>query len=115
MFRNLIAAGLAALALTTTHGWVVAPAHAQGAAQGESPAAAARPAGPLVDLNTADAAQLEQLPGVGAATAARILEYRKKNGGFTRIEDLMNIQGIGEKRFLELRARITVTPLKPGA
>ena len=65
-----------------------------------------------VNLNTATASELERLPGVGPAMVARILEYRQKHGGFKKVEDLMNIQGIGEKRFLELRAQIVVTPPK---
>ena len=67
-----------------------------------------RPA-PL-NLNAATEAQLEALPGIGAATAARIVEYRKKNGGFKKIEDLMNVKGIGEKSFLKLKALIAVGP-----
>ena len=67
-----------------------------------------------VNLNTATAAQLEALPGIGKATAERILEYRQKNGGFKRIEDLMNVRGIGEKSFLTLKPLVTVTAPTPG-
>lgn len=65
-----------------------------------------------VDLNTASMAELETLPGVGRRTAERIVEYRQKHGGFKKIEELMNVQGIGEKSFLKLKALITVTPPK---
>jgi len=61
-----------------------------------------------VNLNTATVADLQELPGVGAKVAARIVEYRQKQGPFKRIEELMNIQGIGEKSFLKLRPQITV-------
>ena len=67
---------------------------------------------PPVNLNTATAAQLEGLPGVGPALAARILEYRQKNGSFKKVEDLMNVKGIGEKSFLKLKPLVTVTPPK---
>jgi len=67
-----------------------------------------RPA-PL-NLNAATEAQLEALPGIGAATATRIVEYRKKNGPFKKAEELMNVKGIGEKSFLKLKALITVGP-----
>ena len=62
-----------------------------------------------VNLNTATQAQLESLPGVGVKVAERILEYREKNGKFKKIEDLMNVQGIGEKSFLKLKPLLTVT------
>ena len=68
--------------------------------------------GAAINLNTATAAQLESLPGIGPRAAERILEYRQKNGGFKKIEDLMNVKGIGEKSFLKLKTRITVTPPK---
>jgi competence protein ComEA len=81
------------------------------ASQQEKPAgsraASAAPAAP-VNLNTATQAQLETLPGIGAATAKRILEYRQKSGGFKKIEELMNVKGIGEKSFLKLKPHVTV-------
>ena len=68
---------------------------------------AAKPA-TTVNLNTATSAELETLPGVGAKMAARIIEYRQKKGPFKKIEELMNVQGIGEKNFLKLRSQLTV-------
>lgn len=65
-----------------------------------------------LNLNTATAAQLESLPGIGARTAALIVEYRQKNGGFKKVEELMNVRGVGEKSFLKLKALITVIPPK---
>lgn len=81
------------------------------AAQEQKPAATATAAAPI-NINTATVEQLESLPGVGRATAERILEYRQKNGGFKKIEDLMNIRGIGEKSFLRLKPLVTITPPK---
>jgi competence protein ComEA len=66
----------------------------------------------VVNLNTASAAQLESLPGIGARTAARIIEYRQKNGAFKKVEELMNVKGIGEKNFLKLKSRLTVAAPK---
>lgn len=63
-----------------------------------------------LNLNTATVAQLEELPGIGRATAQRIVEYREKAGGFKKIEELMNIRGIGEKSFLRLKPLVTVAP-----
>jgi len=73
--------------------------------------AAPAPGSP-VNINTATADQLDSLPGIGAKMAARIIDYRTKNGGFKKLEDLMNIQGIGEKNFLKLKPLITITPPK---
>jgi competence protein ComEA len=86
------------------------------AGQQDKPAparASAAPAAP-VNLNTATQAQLETLPGIGAATAKRILEYRQKSGNFKKIEELMNVKGIGEKSFLKLKPHISVAADKSG-
>ncbi len=79
------------------------------AQQAERPAQAAA-AKPTINLNTANIDQLETLPGVGRRTAERILEYRQKSGGFKKVEELMNIKGIGEKSFLKLRPLVSVPP-----
>jgi competence protein ComEA len=84
------------------------------AAGQEKPARAkaeAAPTAPL-NLNTATVAQLQALPGVGAATAKLIVEHRQKNGGFKKVEELMNIKGIGEKSFLKLKPMVTVAAEK---
>jgi competence protein ComEA len=78
-----------------------------------APAAKASASGP-VNLNTATVAQLEGLPGIGKSTAERIVEYREKSGGFKKIEDLMNVRGVGEKSFLKLKPLITVSSGKGG-
>jgi competence ComEA-like helix-hairpin-helix protein len=55
--------------------------------------------GKKVNINNADASQLALLPRVGPSVAGRIVDYRKQNGGFKKTEDLMLVQGIGEKTF----------------
>lgn len=71
----------------------------------------ARPAAPAqsVNVNTATVAQFEALPGIGPSMAQRIVAYRDKNGPFKKLEDLMNVQGIGEKSFLKLRPLLTIS------
>jgi competence protein ComEA len=78
-----------------------------------SRASAAKPvlSTPL-NINTANATELQALPGIGAKTAARIVEYRQKNGPFKKIEELMNVRGVGEKSFLKLKPQITIAPAK---
>ena len=105
MTRMMIAA-LAAIALSAT------PLGAQGRASAQKQTATA--AAP-VNLNTATAAQLTTIPGIGAKTAELIIEYREKNGGFKKIEDLMNIRGVGEKSFLKMKPLITVATAKASA
>ncbi|MCL6477586.1 MAG: helix-hairpin-helix domain-containing protein [Peptococcaceae bacterium] len=75
---------------------------------------ASKPVPPPVNLNTATLQQLEALPGIGPRTAARIVEYREKHGPFKKVEELMNVQGIGEKSFLRLKNQLSVsTPATP--
>ena len=61
-----------------------------------------------VNLNTADAVKLMSLPGIGEAKAAQIIEYRRNNGFFTKIEDIMNIGGIKEHLFETIKDAICV-------
>ena len=82
------------------------------------PAAAAPPADPglppsgapaaLVDLNLADQAELETLPGVGPVTATAIIAWRDEHGGFTAVAELLEVDGIGEKTLADLTPLVTV-------
>jgi competence protein ComEA len=77
-----------------------------GGAAGGGPAGAA-PSGPI-NLNSATAEQLDTLDGVGPTTAQKILEYRTQHGGFSAIDDLAQIPGIGPKKLEALKAQVTV-------
>lgn len=61
-----------------------------------------------LDLNTATAAELTELPGIGEKLAERIVAYREANGPFTSVEEIMEVDGIGEGKFADLEGRITV-------
>jgi competence protein ComEA len=62
----------------------------------------------VVDLNTADQATLETLPGVGPAIAGRILAWRQEHGRFASVEDLLDVSGIGDAKFADLQDRVRV-------
>ena len=64
--------------------------------------------GGKVNLNTATEAQLEDLPGIGPTYAQSILAERQRRGGFTSVNDLRSVRGIGDKRFAELAPLVTV-------
>ncbi|MCC6445587.1 MAG: ComEA family DNA-binding protein [Armatimonadetes bacterium] len=61
-----------------------------------------------VNINTAGSEELQRLPGIGPAIAGRILDYRKANGPFRRIEDLQEVKGIGPKKFAKMKDLIKV-------
>lgn len=61
-----------------------------------------------ININTADSTQLQELTGVGPATAEKIIDYRKQNGRFQSIEDIKNVSGIGDKTYEKLKDHIKV-------
>ncbi len=100
--KRIVAFGLAlALSFLTSAGVALA-------------APKAAPAG-KINLNSATAQQLAELPGVGATLAARIVEYRQKAGGFKTAQELMNVQGVGEKNFARIQPHLTVGESAPKA
>jgi competence protein ComEA len=79
------------------------------AVPGEAAAAPAPPgSGPLVDLNTADTATLETLPDVGPVTAEAIIAWRTEHGGFTAVDELLEVDGIGEATLETIAPHVTV-------
>ena len=92
--NRIVALGLAlVLSLLTSAGVALA-------------AAKPAPAG-KVNLNTATAEQLTALPGVGPKLASRIVEYRQKSGGFKSVQELLNVQGIGEKNLQKIQGYLS--------
>lgn len=61
-----------------------------------------------ININIADASELDKLPNIGPARAADIIEYREENGGFQSIEELKNIKGIGDKTFEDMKDLVTI-------
>lgn len=109
----LIAAAATALADSRNTGVAYTPLTPATAAE-SSPSsdisaqtAAAEPG--VININTATAAELETLPGIGPALAERIVEYRAEYGAFQMPEELMNVSGIGEKTYAGLAEQITVS------
>lgn len=95
--------------------WLYVPFEGEGPSEGgwgaEGPPAAARApgAGPgPVDVNRADAAGLQAVPGIGPVLADRILRYRAENGPFRSVDDLVNVKGIGAKTLEDIRPYVTV-------
>ena len=67
-----------------------------------------KPPGKPVNINTANSEELQQVPGIGPATASKILQMRKSYGAFKSVDDLLAIRGLGEKRLDKMRKYLTV-------
>jgi len=94
-----------ALAIVAALLFVSSPLVAQRVAKPPTAAAASTE---VVNLNNATAAQIATLPGIGPKTADLVVQYRTKNGPFKKIEEIMNVRGVGEKSFLKIKDRLTV-------
>jgi competence protein ComEA len=109
MFRTILSIVAVASLVAAVPSTSVAGQTMAGSRTTAKPAASAST---IVNLNTATAVNLEGLPGIGAKTAARIVEYRQKNGPFKKVEELMNVRGVGEKSFLKIKPQLTVGAAK---
>jgi competence protein ComEA len=85
-----------------------APASGGAAAGSDGGAGGVPGAGARIDLNSATVAQLDELPGVGPVTAQHIVDWRTRNGRFSRVDQLREIDGIGERKFGRLRELVVV-------
>ena len=102
--RRILIAIVILMATIVAQTAAASPQAARTAGAAKAKATATNP----VNLNSASVAQLQTLPGIGPSAAQRIVDYRQKNGSFKKIEELMNVKGIGEKSFLKLKPLITV-------
>lgn len=75
---------------------------------GSTGSASTTDAGGLVNINTADEKALDTLPGVGPATAQKIIEYRETEGAFETPEDIMKVRGIGKAKYEKMKDKITI-------
>jgi competence protein ComEA len=85
---------------------IVVPVRGAAVPAGAAPTAGAAPGAGPISLATANQAQLEELDGIGPTLAARIIEYRDANGGFRSVEELGEVDGIGEVRLEALREAV---------
>ncbi|HZT76675.1 MAG TPA: helix-hairpin-helix domain-containing protein [Vicinamibacterales bacterium] len=106
LFVTLLAASQPRLTAAQTPQPPAAPARSSARSSAKPPITG------TININSASAVELQALPGIGAKTAARIVEYRQKNGPFKKVEELMNVRGVGEKNFLKLKSQITVAAAK---
>ncbi|MCW2679946.1 MAG: competence protein ComEA helix-hairpin-helix repeat protein [Frankiales bacterium] len=78
------------------------------AAPAGGPGAPAAGAGGLLDLNAASASDLDALPGIGPVLAQRIVDWRTENGRFASVDQLREVTGIGESKYSDIQAKVTV-------
>lgn len=96
-------------AYVAPHAKVAPASSAAGSSSGGTSAASSSPKTiGKININTAGPDELDRLPGVGPATAAKIIEYRKASGGFNSPEELMNVKGIAEKKFADMQPYVVV-------
>ena len=107
--RGVLLGALAALLLLFgwTHRAALAPP-ARLAAIDTVPGASIEEGGYLLDINTATVDELDTLPGIGEAKAAAIVAYREAHGGFSSVEELLQVKGIGEKILAGLRDHVCI-------
>src|ERR671916_729372 len=103
--RQLALYGLGLLALVVLAAWYLG--HGDGATAAPVAGGAPTPAVPL-NLNTATPEQLDELDGIGPATAEQIVKYREAHGGFGSVDELDQVPGIGETRLASLREQVRV-------
>jgi competence protein ComEA len=86
---------------------ILVPKRGQAPPTGTASTGAGTPGG-LINVNTASAAELEALPGIGEVLAQRIVDYRTEHGPFASVEDLLDVSGIGEAILADIRDLVTV-------
>jgi competence protein ComEA len=94
--QRFVSIACASLALAGLVAFAGAPAFAEGQFTG------------VVNVNTATAAELEMLPGIGASRAQAVIEAREAKGGFKSLDDLLEVKGIGEASLAKLRPHLTL-------
>lgn len=106
MIREITRAALVALVLASLVSPVLAAEAAKAAKAPRKPAPAVEG---VVNINTASVDDLTLLPGIGEATARRIVEHREKNGAFKTAEEIMNVRGIGESTFGKIKGNLAIS------
>jgi competence protein ComEA len=86
----------------------VTPPPGAAGANGNAGSSGSGATGGVVNLNTASLAELQTLPGIGAVLAQRILDYRTEHGGFKSVNELRQVDGIGDAKFAQLKDRVMV-------